>query len=579
MKIIPLALTRVFLFIVFAGLTLACTDHAYDFDRTDGDVTLLGEDISIPLGQTGPLTIKSLLGEKMADYLVPLEDGTCAIQYKVNPVNIAFNELKNIDGAAPFQRYCDFPMNYDFALFNKPDKPSFNANGEADLSASIPALIDLQGLTRVLDFNISGLPAQLASLKSITLTQKSRIEVTVSIPDCLLTGGTVTPELSLDMGNLFVSADYPDGVMKIKPTLNSGNGYSATTSLSLSKFVLDPKSFNAADHTLALSSIVKFTGICAVSEPRTDREHHSAAPKQAMLHVTLTLRDIACKEIEGSFDYSGRSQVTLQLGDLAAGLSDNLKETIRFDVIDPTILLDVESNITIPFSAKIDMAARQNKAKYAEVKNIPVAFPVASPGSSASKRFRISKNPPQNPGEESIALDFTSLLSRIPDDMLLTTNVTTRSDRTAVLRLGENYRVSISPKLIIPLYFGPDTKVAVSDTLALSSQLGSLIRNNTFHVAGEIENGFPLKFSLSLVLVDEDGTALTETVHQTIAADAASDISLSLAKLPGADPTRIKSAILSFEADGVPESRPIKEDDAIQANLHFVIDGGIHLTL
>lgn len=577
MKKIPLTLNRVFLFIVFAGMTLACTDHAYDFDRTDGDVTLLGEDISIPLGQTGPLTIQSLLGEKMADYLVPLEDGTCAIQYKVNPVNIVFNELKNIDGAAPFQRYCDFPMSYDFALFNKPDKPSFNARGEADLSAFIPALIDLQGLTRSLDFSISGLPSQLASLKSITLTQKSRIEVTVSIPDCILTGGTVIPELSLDMGNLFTNDYFPDGIMKVKPTLNSGNGFSATTSLALNKFVLDPDSFNAADHSLALSSIVKFTGICAVSDPKTDRDHYSAAPKQAMLHVTITLKDIACKEIEGSFDYSGRSQVTFQMGDLAAGLSDDLKENIRFDIVDPTILLDVESNITIPFSAKIDMAARQNKTKYAEVKNIPVSFPVAAPGSSASKRFRFSKNPPQNPGEESVALDFTSLLSRIPDDMLLTTNVTTLSDRTAVLRLGENYRVSISPNIIIPLYFGPDTKVAVTDTLALSS-VGSLIRNNTFHIAGEIDNGFPLKFSLSLVMVDEDGAALTETVRQTIAADAASDISLSLAKLPGADPTRITSAILSFEADGIAESRPIKEDDAIRANLHFVVDGGIHLT-
>ena len=579
MKIVPVTLSRVFLSVALAGVIVACTDHAYDFDRIDRDITLLGEDISIPLGQSKPMTIETLLGEKAADYIVSLEDGTCAIQYKGKAVSFSFDDLKNIDGAAPFKRFCDFPNNYDFSLFNKPEKPSFDASGEADLSSLIPGRIQLQTKLTSLDVDVTNLPSQLASLDAITLTDKSRIEITVSVPDCLLTGGTITPDLSFEMGNLFESNDFPGGVIKIDTPLSKGNGYSATMSVPLHKFALDPKSFNPADHSLRLNAVMKFSGTCAVSQPRTNRDRYGAAPAEAKLHVTAVMKDIACKEIEGKLNYSRRSQVSFSLGDLSAGLKDKLNDNVRLDFLDPTILLDFESNVTIPVTTKLDLAARQDKVKYAEVRDIPVSFPIASSGSSVSKRFRISKNPAKNPGEEPIALDFTSLLSRIPDDILITTNVATLKDRKVVLRIGENYRVNVTPQLIIPLYLGPDTKVAVRDTVALPARLGEQIEKNSFQLEGEIDNGFPLQLAFSLVLVDENGAALTETVRQTVAADASTDIAITLTKLSGADLTRLASAILSFEVDGISDSRPIRMDDAIQVGLHLVIPGGFHLTL
>ena len=578
MKKVFHSLTRLFLFSALAGAAGACVDHTYDFDRTDSDVTLLGEDIAFPLGQAGPLTVEALLGDKMADFLVPLEDGTCAIQYKGKAVSFVFDELKNIDGAAPFQRFCDFPISYDFALFNKPESPAFDAKGEADLSGAIPGRIELQGLSKSLDVSVSGLPSQLASLKAITLTQNSRIEITVSIPDCLLTGGTVTPDLTFDMGSFFESDDFPGGLIKINAPLTSGNGYSATTSIPLHKFALSPECFDPSDHSLTVSASLKFSGSCAVAGPRTNRDRYANAPAQDKLHVTVIMRDIACKEIEGTFDYARKSQVTFQLGDLAAGMSDKLTDVL-FDFSDPTILLDIESNITIPITAQLELAARQKKVKYAEVKGIPVVFPVPTPGASASRRLRIAKDPSQNPGEDPVAIDFTNLLTRIPDDMLITADASTLSDQTAVLRIGENYKVSISPQIIIPLSFGPDTKVALSSTVALPAQLGELIDKNTFQVRGTVDNGFPLQLSFGLVLVDEAGSPLTETVRQTLAANATNDIALTLSKLPGADPARLASAVVSFEADGIPEGRPVKTDDAIQTSLYVVIPGGFHLNL
>lgn len=570
---------RIYIIVALSFALSSCVNHAYDFEKVDPDVTLFGEDVTIPLGQSGPLTIGALLGEKMGDFLIPLDDNTCAIQYKAKAVNITLNELKNIDGAAPFQRFCDYPINYDFNLFTKPANPSFNSQDEADLSNSIPGKVNLESKTQSLDFSVSNLPSQLTSLKSVTLGSKSRIEVTVSVPDCVMTAGTVVPNLSLSLGSFLVSNDFPDGVIKVNPTLDSKNGYSAKTTIQLNKLVLDPNSFNAAEHTLAVNASMTFTGTCAINQPKTTRDRHAKAPDEHKLHVTIVMKDLAIQDIEGAFDYSAKNQVSFQLGDLSSSMSDKLKEDIRLDFSDPTILLDIESNLTIPITAKLDLAARQNKVKYAEVKNIPISLPVATPGSFVFKRFRLAAKPPKNQGEEAVAVNFNKLLSRIPDDMLITTNVATKSDKTATLRLGENYRVTITPHIIIPLSFGPNLKVALRDTLVLPAQMGKMIQKNSFQVKGSIDNGFPLQFTFSIVMVDKDGVALTDTVSQILAADSVNDVDLILTKLPEADPTQITSAILSFQVDGIPDGRPVMNDDAILTNLHIVIPGGLHLTL
>ena len=572
-------LARIFCSVILLGTAVSCVDSTYDFDRTDRSVTLIGETITIPLGDTQQLTVEKLLGDRLGDYLVSLSDGTCCLQYAGKPVNFVFDELKKIDGAAPFSRFCDFPISYDFDLFTNPEKPAYDNKGEADLTGSIPEKVQLKNVSRSISTSIPNMPKELAGLNAITLTEKSRVELTLTIPDCPLISGTVTPDLNIDLGTFFESEDFPGGILKFTTPLTSKNGYTVTQSFPLHRFALQPESFNPKDHSLNVDATVKFNGSCTISQPRTDRAHHDKAPKQIQLKVTAIMRDIACQEIEGAFEYSRKNQVTFPLGDFASGITDKLNGDIVFEFLDPTILLDIESNITIPISAKMELAARQNKVKYAEVKNIPIVFPLPEPGKTASKRIRMSKDPGQNPGEDPVAVDFTQLLSRIPDDMLITANASTQSDKTAVLRIGQNYKVTVSPQVIIPLALGPDTKVEVRDTVSVPAKLGALLQENTLKVVGQMENGLPLQLSFGLVMTDADGVPLTETVHQVIAAGSTSDVSLTLTRLSGADPSRLCSAILTFEVDGIPESRPVKMDDAIRAKLHIEIPGGYHLTL
>lgn len=568
------------LFAALVPMAGACTDPSYDFDRTDRTVTLMGETLSIPLGQTRALTVGDLLGDQMEDYLVALSDGTLSVQYTGKPLSFTFDELKKIDGSAPFARFCDFPISHDFSLFTKPGKPAYDAQGEADLSGSVPGKIQLKSVSRDFSASIPNMPKELSSLKSITLTEQSRVELTLTIPDCPFISGTVTPDLRFDLGSLFVNKDFPDGILKFDTPLDSKNGYTATKSFPLHSFSLAPGAFDPSTHTLNVDANVEFRGNCTISKPRTNRALFEKAPREIQLQVTAVMHDIACKEIEGAFDYSRKSQVSFPLGDFAGSIKGKLGGgEVFFDFLDPTILLDIESNITIPITAKLTLAARQNRVKYAEVKNLPVAFPCAEPGKSASTHIQMGKNPGKNPGEYPVTADFSRLLTRIPDDLLITADAATQSDKTAVLRIGETYKVTLSPKLILPLSLGADTNVEVRDTVAIPATLGRVLKDNTLQLVGHIRNGFPLQLAFSLVLTDPEGNALTDPVHLTLAEDRSQEVAFTLALKPGTDPETLDSAILSFTVGGIPEGRPVKADDAIQANLRLLIPGGYHLSL
>ena len=64
----------------------ACTQEAYDLSRgIDKEMTLFTEQVSIPLGDVGPLTPKSLvdksgLGDMLKDYVTEDEDGYLVVE-------------------------------------------------------------------------------------------------------------------------------------------------------------------------------------------------------------------------------------------------------------------------------------------------------------------------------------------------------------------------------------------------------------------------------------------------------------------------------------------------------------------
>ena len=102
---------------VLACIASGCVDHAYDFDRTDKNVMLGGDDLTVPLGTTRPLQVGDLVSKRFGNLFVREDDGTFTAHYTADPVDFIFAGLKDYDGARPFRKYCNFPISTSFHLY------------------------------------------------------------------------------------------------------------------------------------------------------------------------------------------------------------------------------------------------------------------------------------------------------------------------------------------------------------------------------------------------------------------------------------------------------------------------------
>lgn len=87
-----------------AGLFLACSDMRYDISEGfDKDITLFAEEISVPIGSIGPITVESLLlkseiGQSLAEFLSVQEDGSFQLESKTQIFAINVHRLEKEAG-------------------------------------------------------------------------------------------------------------------------------------------------------------------------------------------------------------------------------------------------------------------------------------------------------------------------------------------------------------------------------------------------------------------------------------------------------------------------------------------------
>ena len=240
----------------------ACVDHAYDFGKLEHAVTLGGEELVLPLVNTGQLTVEDLVGDRLEDYLVLNDDRSYALSYDSDPFSFTFDELKDYDTSGPFRRYVDVPISYGFDLFEKPAAIPFDEKDEASLDSIFPAFIELPDLSKTASLSVPRLPDELVEVRSITLSEDSHFDVTISLPDCLFTEGTLTPDFNVDLSQFFESDDAENGVLHFDTPLDESNGYSVTRSYHLHKVVFNPDDFDPRTHTLTLHAGVTVNGSC-----------------------------------------------------------------------------------------------------------------------------------------------------------------------------------------------------------------------------------------------------------------------------------------------------------------------------
>ena len=421
----------------------SCVDPAYDLNRTDPAVTLGGDDLTFPLGTTRQLKVGDMITDRFGSLFVREDDGTFTAHYTADPVDFVFAGLKDYDGARPFRKYCNFPISTAFSLFRTPASGvSFDPDGTADLSGLLPATINLGTKSRGTTLNIPRMPDQLLGLESITLTRESIVRVTFSIPNCVLTDGTVTATVNVDLSQFFESEDCVDGILTVVVPLTKENGYSSTIDIPLRTLKFSSGDYDAKTHTLNLEARLGFNGSVSVSEPRTNRARYqsivSSDPLQ-QLQVTAELRDLTCESIRGRYDYKiAQLQTSVDLTNLTGQVLDRIgdKDAV-FDFDDPEIILNVESNISVPTYALVKLTALKKRAKVAVMDSIVVPFPIAEPGETLHKQIRLAKTA-KSP--EDVVLDFTELVRIAPDQIVVDIEGLTYHDQTGEVRVGLVYQ-------------------------------------------------------------------------------------------------------------------------------------------
>lgn len=564
---------------VLACIASGCVDHAYDFDRTDKNVMLGGDDLTVPLGTTRPLQVGDLVSKRFGNLFVREDDGTFTAHYTADPVDFIFAGLKDYDGARPFRKYCNFPISTSFSLFRIPSYGVvFDEKGEADLSGLLPGRISLGSKSRGTALSIPRMPEQLLGLESITLTGDSQVKVTFSIPDCVLTDGTVTATVNVDLSQFFESKDAPDGILTVVVPLDKENGYSSTVVIPLHKLVFSPENYDAKNHVLNMEARIGFNGSVTVTNPRTNRTRYQNAGTSNQLEVTAELLNLTCESIEGRYDYKiAELQTRVDLSSLTGEVLERIgdKDAV-FDFDDPEIILDVESNISVPTYALVRLTALKKRVRVARMDSIIVPFPIAAPGETLHRQIRLAKTAKS---DEDVILDFTELVRIAPDEIVVDIDGLTYHDKTGEVRVGQVYQAHVTPRVNIPMAFGPALRLSLRDTLQLPDTFGKLLRDNQLTLLGEMTNTLPLQLEFDMVMTDEAGNTLLEPVTTTIAAGKTSDITVPLVRRSDVQVEDLSKAFLTFKVSGTEDKRSVRADDYVQAAFRIKVPGGYHLSL
>lgn len=560
------------------AMAVGCQDPAYDLDNVDRNAKF-GGDIDLPLGSTEKITLGGLIddlaGDQFDDMIVKNADGTYSIVYGSDPCDLSFAFPPDIDRSLGLSQYKGKTLSLDYSLFSKPSSVQFDENGVADLSKRISATRNAPTMAYRLPFTIKNMPKQLNGLRSVLLSDDSQVIVSFSVANCLLTEGTIIPDLNFDLHELFGIKGVSSGIVNFSDVvLNKSNGFKNSKTLKLTKIIVDPDKFDPVARTLDLNAKISLGGTLRINNPKTTREQYQKAPNANTLVVTLKLVNVMCQGIEAKFVYevdSVRSRLKLTKVARKFGGDDT---PILFT--EPELMLSYIGDFSVPAGVTATFVAQKDSVTINQVKNVRFNLPVASGSNKASRKFRFCVSGQGLDGAVGVKADIPKLFKPIPDVIYVYMDIATNKNQFGTLDLDKQYALQLDLSISSPLGYGPGLKLDTEQEVSLPPTIGKFLKNNSLKLVGDLTNTSPLQLELDFVLADEAGNAICPAATQTIAAGGTTAIELAFA--PVKDAERIAKALLKLKAAPAQTGMPINANDYVQANLHFQIPGGFHFS-
>ena len=315
---------------------------------------------------------------------------------------------------------------------------------------------------------------------------------------------------------------------------------------------------------------------------------------------------------EGGGDSAMNEEIDL------SGLPEFLKgENITLDFLNPHIKLDVTSNIGIPVNGMISIIP-----VFESGNGDPVEVGITIPKAESAENGRTISYWIADEQVDGIPANYTfvkagirSLLSKIPDKILLKINAETDADESFIVEPNAVYELKMDYEVAVPLEFGDQLNIQMDYTFPgggeetgedgnsgqetdqsgdgtsqstdkLPEELGELLNMNSLGLTGSIESTLPLQLDMTLDLLDSNREIIpSEKISIPVKAGSADypavsplDVVLKLAE--GADGKDLSYIRMNFTVtSGNMSGEPVTESSYIKATLKAKVPGGVTIDL
>lgn len=537
----------------------------YNFDDQTNTLTLDGvlpEVISLPVKQ---LVVTPTKDEETGEYMASGEIVVAgaiemaAGEISGKEIDILMESTASVRAMIPeiaaaeisFDKFeMDASEQFEFTLF---------AGGELPEQVKSVADIELDDVNVNIEIAIDGMP-DFGSLPEL--------DFVLELPELLILDDS---DSRVDKNKVTIKGFVKDGKVDVKPI--------ALKSIDLSDFDL-----TSGEDLVAAMSI---NGGISVENPQVDLKELNG---DVNIKVKAAIEDIEIAKIEAVVDYQieGINQ-TFKLSGLPEFMSG---DGFVIDLANPHLVIKAKTNIGIPVSGNLSIipiyAGQESEAARIDAKiNLPYT---ESAEKTDSLVLWFGADKASCPADYTfVEADVNKLIRQIPDEIKLQLSAGTDSDKTCVLDPSAEYDLDIAYDFVVPMAFGEDLHIELSDTMALASPLlAQMLEKNSVQLAGSVTSSLPVQLDLNVVLLDDNNQAIAMKVpaKQKISAGnsdgsaAVSPLDFTLALAEGVSATGLSGIKLTFVVSA-PNStgRPIGEDDFVQADLKIAVPEGITLDI
>jgi len=529
-----------------AALLAACDEPAPIPDPVPSSA----DSLTVDLSGFRALSAIDILDPALRGNVSKVKDGTLMLSFAGEKGTVTIDAMKDYDGGAPTRRYCNYPISYTFDMGARPV-------AEGDPLAIKDRTIDLGTRSKGTTLYLAGMPDGLTSLKGVTLTEESRIDVTLSMVSPWFTDGTITPTFSVDMRKFFGAREAEAGILTFDAPLSKQNGWSMTKTFHLTDVVFDPENYDAKGQKLKLDAAIGLSGTVALSGLHTTADKEAKAPTNLQMTVTVILRDVSVANVKGTFSYSGISEeYALSMPGIP------VKGTQLLDLSSAKMTLAAFGSVPGPCNVSTALDARAERRSVAKASGLSFDLPASAPGGKSESWGDFGKMTSE---------EMNALLAKDFNNLLLQSKVTLDPDAVLTIPVGEPYEVLVAPLFEFPACPKAGYAVDIRDTIPVPQSVINALKEGEVRFVGSLANSLPLDLAIEMRGFSVTGSQLLSLALPTVSSGATIPVEMVVKNTVGTSIENLAMLVLSISGTFQEGDNTLLDEGCLAADLSFVI--------